>query len=69
MKKFFCVFMVIILSFALCRCTKEQPKKVDQAGDRLSDGTETYYENTLNENGMVINSKHFKIASVMGSRY
>lgn len=60
MKKFFCVFMVIILSFALCRCTKDQTKKVDQAGDRLSDGTETYYENTLNENGMVINSKHFK---------
>lgn len=59
MRKIFCVFMVAVLSFALCCCTKEQTKKIEQAGDRLSDGTETRYENTLNENGLIINSKHF----------
>lgn len=59
MKKIFCTFLVIVFSFALCCCTKEQTKRSELAGEQLSDGTKTYYENILNENGLIINSKRF----------
>lgn len=59
MKKFICSFLVIILSFALCCCNREQISKEKLQGEPLEDGTETYYINLLDENDLIIKSSHY----------
>lgn len=59
MKKILCAFIMIILSLTLCCCKTEKTVKEKVKGVPLSDGSETYYINEIDDSGMKIRSTRY----------